>query len=258
MYLGKSTSMGVSIKFPWELKKQFTPEEMATTIHLIRTGSPQEKEVATKEMIEAHLRLSLKIASRYAAMYPSLVDDYVSAAFEAVTIAVQKLIENDNYDGVATYIGHYVNRYCADVIRLNHVIKLPERRKVDEMDISYLQYHESSKFVEQGDESNQLDTRPTLNLANNNYMAIEELHGFIQMGASQEDTDEDVKYALSKILTTPNEMVCVSLAEKGFNYEEIGEKLGLTKGRISQIFSGIKEKYDKLVKLPTGGEMVLV
>lgn len=77
-------------------------------------------------LIESHMRLGCAIAGRYVRLGGNS-DEMVSSAMLGITVAVDRvkrgLLGHDNITG---YIIHYIHQHCAEALRLDCVIPVPQ------------------------------------------------------------------------------------------------------------------------------------
>jgi DNA-directed RNA polymerase specialized sigma24 family protein len=88
----------------------------------VRQGDP----AAVSQMIEGHLRLANGLVSRYMSSKSADADDLVSAAFFAVTYAVNRIAAGHmDHDNVGGYITKFLHKYLHAALNGRPVIGSP-------------------------------------------------------------------------------------------------------------------------------------
>ncbi len=106
----------------YAFRQPIPDEQMPDVLARVRSGEPE----AIKLMIESHLRLGLALVARYVRT-AGVVDDLVSAAFYAITYAVNRIAAGHlAHDNVTGYIVAFVHGELKRELAQRSVVYTPE------------------------------------------------------------------------------------------------------------------------------------
>ena len=157
-------------------------------------------------LIESHMRLGCSIAGRYVRL-GGKSDEMVSAAMFGIVVAVdrvkRKLLKHMNVTG---YIIHYIHQHCAEALRMDCVIPVPQ--------------HNDTKII----------TCPITNIHSKaNEAKIGELYEIIE-----------------HITHTELEKDIVFLRQQSYTDSEVASNLGISRSTVTKTRKRLLERYNNV------------
>ncbi len=192
------------------------------------------------EIIAGHLRMVMAIVGDKVRSKRK-VDDVVGAALLALTQAVHDAPDALYDNNITYYITTMVKYAIKDELGRDHTVRAPARTvryriaKGDKFeDIvpgECVEIGEDVPHADQGEEP------------------VKKRGSFLPFhipAAKPICESAEFKEAIAKAVTTPMEQAIVNLRAEGYNYEEIGIKVGLSTPRIGQIVPIIEERFSRI------------
>lgn len=157
-------------------------------------------------LTESHMRLGCAIAGRYVSLGGNS-DEMVSAAMLGIVTAVDRakkgLLKHDNVTG---YIIHYIHQNCAEALRLDCVIPIPQ--------------HNDSKII-------------TCPITDNNIEATETRLG-------------ELYEILEHITYTEVEKDVIFLRQQGYTDTEVANNLNISRSTVTKTRKRLLKRYNNV------------
>lgn len=165
------------------------------------------------EIVQGHMRLAIKLASKYAYNRRQKTDDIISVALLAAVMACHEAAEGRMKEGscLSDYIGCRIitklSRFCSE----DTIIRIPKSSK----DLYGLE-NIKTQYINQDD----------------------------RVTHSEEHLIE-LNEMIDSCIETDTEKTIIALRRLGFSDEEIGERLGCSKAYINKIRSEVRKRFNE-------------
>lgn len=189
----------------YEFAPKIEDEQMAVLLCRVRDGDKQ----AIKAMIEGHLRLANSVVSRYLRSKPADPDVLVSAAWFAVTYAVNRIAAGHlTHDNPSGYIMMFLHRYLHAALNDQPVIKSP----CDS--VNHIMCHQLRSEHDQ---------------------------------PVQPDTSMEVEEKIEYLANDETDIEIIRLLRRGHIAADVAYELGLHPGNVSRRIRRIRKTYLELI-----------
>lgn len=216
------------------LPEKIPAEELEELVIKLRAG---DSSVAPRIM-QGHIRLACQIAGRYMWAYGRKSDDIICAAMLGIAQAVQWARERMHDNNIAPYITTTVHRHIADYLEKDHLIPIPRsqfRKAIKEQkDIDFVPLY--------------FQFKPTMADMDNSVAHDDREYDF-EPGIIDFENALECEDFYAELELTDTERKVINLRIENYTMKEIGEHLGLSKMRISQLINGLQDKFGRYMKL---------
>ncbi len=211
---------------PYDAKPKLKPEELEQLVIRLKGGD----NTVINEIVEAHMRLGISIAARYASNHPKKVDDLIGvmglALVKSVWKAKRKLIDNN----ITPFITSYIHGELMKFIEEDRCVHIPGRTV--------------RHYANKGD--SRLEKPPVqVPLSQNDFNEEENNESFRVVIEIRDQSLLEVNECLDKAATTIIEKRIIELRAEGHTYVEISPQVGYSKSKIEIIVNSIEEKFSK-------------
>lgn len=220
-------------------KEQYYPKANVFELELLLMRCRRGDSKARDVLILSFIGLASAIACRLAAHYPNRDEDILGEALRCMIECIDNVIKGNQHDHktLAKYIHKTVFWNCQEYVKVDFTVRPPLNSDwMKQRVIEYGSYHDALEMlrcvpyeVEQSEGSFMSDyiNKETVNkdLPEQNPYAV-----FVENELEQSD------------FFTPREKKIIQARLEGYDDDEIGQMLGLTKARVGQIRKGLHKK----------------
>jgi len=191
------------------LPSRLPEEELEVIVQAYRDGKIEHRD----SIIACHLRLAATIANRITKEQAYRGDDAEGEAFLYLIIAVEEARTALQDNNITPYIIKAIRRGIRDFILTDKIV------------------HTSATTARRGVEFKEVEDSDA---------------AIISIEAKQEKPTLEFEEAITLAVHNEDERRIIDLKREGFTGDKIGEILGITEGRVSQLASPIKERFFRI------------
>jgi DNA-directed RNA polymerase specialized sigma24 family protein len=190
------------------------PVEMEARVAALRSGQATQTDL--NWIIMQHMRMTLAKVGEFVrySQVPDFIGEAMLLLVETVNRASLTLTDNN----ITAYISGTFNRRFYDFIGTDPTLRIPRRtiRRANKEGTTHLARREAVPIS---------TVEPTV---------------------LPEEPMVDIIDLLERVPRTRQERTALRLRMAGFNYEEIGERIHIRKSRVSEVFDGLRVRYEAI------------
>lgn len=188
-----------------------------------------DNEAHRDEFILGFVMLVVSIAGRWASKFPMKQNDILGVAYVTLMECVDRTIEdkaNRTFDTFSAYLHVRVRGAIINMIRTDYVVRPPAN---------------SEWFIKRAAELGSDAYKP--------FIGIAEVENDISMFAVE---DRNFDFSEVELLESPwftsDEKIALQMRLNGKKHADIARALALTRSRVTQLFLGMRERVEEIVK----------